>query len=263
MAHHILDAILAATRSRLPELAARRRELEREAATLGPARDLVAGLRQSNVALIAEVKRRSPSLGALDEQLDPVALASAYQTGGAAAISVLTEGPNFGGSMVDLTRVADASSVPVLCKDFIVDEVQLLEARAAGASAALLIVRALTPAQLRHLIAFASSIGLATLVETHNAHEIVIALDAGAPVIGVNSRDLDTLVIDRAAAWGLIASVPGDRIAVAESGMATVADVVAAADAGADAVLIGSALVASGDPVGRARVLSEVVRRGR
>lgn len=263
MANHILDAILAAARSRLPELAARRNELERVVSTLAPTTDFANALIGGQVALIAEVKRRSPSLGALNENLDPVALASDYQSGGAVAISVLTEGPHFGGSMADLSAVARSMKVPVLCKDFIVDEVQLLEARVGGAAAGLLIVRALSPAELAHLIGFASSIGMATLVETHSASEIRVAVDAGAKVIGVNSRDLDTLAIDRVAAWELIASVPADRIAVAESGMATAGDVVAAAKAGADAVLIGSALVASGDPVNRARALSGIARHGR
>ncbi len=263
MGMNILDEILAATRTRLPSLAGRRREFELAADALAPTANLFAALRGPSIALIAEVKRRSPSSGPLDQRLDPVGLASAYQSGGAAAISVLTNEPYFGGSMADLAAVAHTVTVPTLCKDFIVDEVQLLEARVAGAAAALLIVRALTPMQLAHLIAFSSSIGLATLVEAHSAGEIAVAVDAGAKVVGVNSRDLDTLVIDRATAWKLIALVPPDRIAVAESGMATAADVAAAADAGADAVLIGSALVASGDPLGHARALSGVRRRGR
>ncbi|MES2305952.1 MAG: indole-3-glycerol phosphate synthase TrpC [Gemmatimonadota bacterium] len=259
----VLDAILAATRDTLPDLRRRGAELERAALARSVPADFEAALRRETVTLIAEVKRRSPSAGAINEGLNPVELAEAYARGGAAAVSVLTDGPFFGGALADLESVAGAVSVPLLRKDFILDEVQLLEARAAGASAALLIVRALDQAQLGRLVHFAGELGLATLVETHNAAEISAALAAGARIIGVNSRDLDNFSIDREAAWRLLEQVPAELVAVAESGMATVADVESAAAAGADAVLIGSALAAAGEPETAARGVSRVSRRGR
>lgn len=257
-----LDAIVAATRAALPELRTHRRELERAAARRDPPLDFAAALDGPSVALLAEVKRRSPSAGAINEDLDPVGLVRAYAAGGAAAISVLTDARFFGGSLEDLDAVVAAVDRPVLRKDFILDEIQLLEARAAGASAALLIVRVLSQAALQRLADFAVGLGLATLVETHNQRDIARAVDAGARVIGVNARDLDTYAIDTAA-WELLASIPSDCIAVAESGMASRDDVARAAAAGADAVLIGSALAGAGDPAGRARELSGVDRHGR
>ncbi|MES2124405.1 MAG: indole-3-glycerol phosphate synthase TrpC [Gemmatimonadota bacterium] len=259
----VLEAILAATQATLPALRLRRRELDRAAADRPQPADFASGLRGDRVALIAEVKRRSPSAGAINEALDPVALATAYADGGAAAISVLTDGPFFGGSLADLTAIAAAVSRPTLRKDFILDEVQLLEARAAGAAAALLIVRALDDSTLQQLIEFADQLGLATLVETHTAGEVRRAVDAGARIVGVNSRDLDDFSIDRAWAWQLLSQVPSGLIAVAESGMAIAADVEEAAAAGADAILIGSALAASGNPREGALAVAGVRRRGR
>lgn len=258
-----LQQILDATRATLPDLRPGRAALERAAAARAAAPSFVTGLRRSKVGLIAEVKRRSPSAGAINEGLDPVELAGAYAAGGAAAISVLTDGPFFGGSITDLEAVVSAVTVPVLRKDFILDELQLLQARAAGASAALLIVRALEQSVLVRLHRFATEIGLTALVETHNRDEIGRAADAGASVIGVNARDLDTFAVDTGKAWQLLALVPPACIAVAESGMASRADVEAAATAGADAVLIGSALARTGDPVALAHTLSEVTRRAR
>lgn len=259
----VLDAILTATRATLPGLRLRTGDLERAALSRPVPGGFEAALRREQVALIAEVKRRSPSAGAINESLDPVVLAEAYVRGGAAAISVLTDGPFFGGSLADLEAVVGRVSVPVLRKDFILDEVQLFEARASGASAALLIVRALDHATLARLIHFAEELELATLVETHNAEELRIALNAGARIIGVNSRDLDNFSIDCASAWRLLGTLPAEVIAVAESGMATANDVEAAARAGADAVLIGSALASAGDPEGTARETAGVPRRGR
>lgn len=259
----VLDAILEATRATLPDLRRRTAALERDALARPVPFDFEAALRGDRVALIAEVKRRSPSAGAINEGLDPVALAEAYARGGASAISVLTDGPFFGGSLDDLAAVTATVSRPALRKDFILDEVQLLEARAHGASAALLIVRALDQAALIRLLRFAGDLGLGALVETHTADEITRALDAGARIVGVNARDLDDFRIDRAAAWALLSRVPADRIAVAESGMATTADVAEAAAAGADAALIGSALASAGDPEAGAAAASQVTRRGR
>jgi indole-3-glycerol phosphate synthase len=216
------------------------------------------------VALIAEVKRRSPSAGSLREDLDPATRAAQYASAGASAISVLTDGPHFGGSIEDLRAVASAATArPLLRKDFILAEEQILEARAAGASAVLLIVRALSPARLSGLREFASQAGLAALVEAHTADEVARAVDAGADAVGVNSRDLDTFRIDVRAAWDLIEAVPAGVPAVAESGMRTIADVELAAAAGADAVLIGSALSTAEHPAALVGALVQVSRRGR
>jgi indole-3-glycerol phosphate synthase len=218
---------------------------------------------RSRVALIAEVKRRSPSQGTIRAELDPVAHAAAYAAAGASAISVLTDGPFFGGSLEDLSAVADKVAIPLLRKDFILDELQIAESRAAGASAVLLIVRALSPERLRDLATAARDWDLGTLVEVHDEAELDVALDLGAPIIGVNSRNLDTFEIDVAAAWALLGRIPADRIAIAESGLASEADVRRAAEAGADGVLIGTALSRAADPSALARAVVAVPRRGR
>lgn len=259
----VLDEILAATRAGLPAVRIRVQELRHAAATRVPAADFALALRGERVGLIAEIKRRSPSAGAINEALDPTALAASYAAGGAAAISVLTNETHFGGAMHDLERVTATSELPVLRKDFILDEVQLLEARAAGAAAALLIVRALAQAELVRLLAVAAEYEMAALVEVHTAGERDRALDAGATVIGVNARNLDDFSIDVDRALDLVASLPASVVAVAESAMATVADVERAAAAGADAVLVGGALAAAPDPVALARELAGVRRRGR
>jgi len=259
----ILEQIVAGVRTRLPELRARSSELERLAAKAPAVPDFAAALRGERVALIAEVKRRSPSAGAISAALDPAAHAERYAAAGAAAISVLTEGPHFGGSVDDLVAVRGRVQVPVLRKDFIIDEAQLLEARALGASAALLIVRILQPARLAALIKFARDLGLATLIETHTRAEIDAALTAGAQIIGVNSRDLDTFELDPDKAWELLAHLPTGPLAVAESAMHTFADVQKAAAAGADAVLIGTALSSAADPTPLVRQFTSVPRRAR
>lgn len=258
-----LEQILADTERGLPALRSRRRELERAAAGAAPGASFPGALARSTVALIAEVKRRSPSAGSIREDIDPAARAGAYARGGAAAISVLTDAPHFGGSVDDLRAVAANVEIPILRKDFILSEEQVLEARAAGASAILLIVRALGAGRLATLRRFAAEAGLAALVEAHTASEVAVALDAGADIIGINSRDLDTFRIDVTAAWELFGKVPRGIIAVAESGMASVEDVTRAASAGADAVLIGSALSASDNPAGFATLLAGVPRVGR
>jgi indole-3-glycerol phosphate synthase len=244
-------------------LRARQSALERAVGGSRAPASFRAALRRPNVAVIAEVKRRSPSAGSIREDLNPADRAILYATHGAAAISVLTDEPYFGGSMDDLKAVAQRSSVPVLRKDFILDEVQILEARAAGASAVLLIVRALEQSRLEALLRYASSLGLDALVEVHVQGELDRALEADAGLIGVNCRDLDTFKIDPIAAWRTISQVPPDRIAVAESGMVGQSDVVRAAEAGADAVLIGTALSAAASPEGLLRELSRVLRHGR
>ena len=257
-----LDQILDATRRGLPALRERGQVLAREAARAAPVPSFVEALKRDQVALIAEVKRRSPSAGSIREDLDPAERARMYARHGAAAISVLTDGPFFGGSVEDL-RAAAGAGVPLLRKDFILDELQIMEARAAGASAVLLIVRALAPERLRTLLRAAVAQGLDALVETHTAAELDQAVEAGARIIGVNSRDLDTFRIDVEGAWALLARVPADLVAVAESGMSGPADVRRAAEAGADAALVGSALSAAASPAALVAALVEVPRRGR
>jgi indole-3-glycerol phosphate synthase len=258
-----LDQILASTRLDLPALGRRRDALEREAADRPTPPSLRAALCRDRVRVVAEVKRRSPSAGVIRDDLEPGERAALYAEHGAAAISVLTDGPHFGGSVADLRLAASKVTVPVLRKDFILDELQIVEARAAGAAAVLLIVRALTPERLRSLLASTRSAGLDALVEVHTEAELTRALEAGAEIVGVNSRDLDTFRIDVVSAWKLLATVPSEVVAVAESGMHARPDVQQAAAAGADAVLIGTALSAAADPARLLRDLAEVPRRGR
>ncbi len=220
-------------------------------------------LRGPRVAVIAEVKRRSPSAGAINPGLSAPAQASAYAAGGAAAISVLTEAGRFGGSLEDLEEVARTVALPVLRKDFLVKPVQLLEARAAGAAAALLIVRALSPADLTEMAAVARDIALEALFEVRDEAELERALTLDARVIGVNNRNLETLIIDPDTASRVVPLIPPDRIAVAESGVRGRGGVEAAAACGADAVLVGSSLSAADDPARAVRELTGVVRQAR
>ena len=236
--------------------------LER-AATDAPGPSFRDALARGTVAVIAEVKRRSPSRGEINAAMSASGQAVAYERGGAAAISVLTEPRHFGGSLDDLRAVRAAVGLPVLRKDFLVDEVQLLEARAAGASAALLIARALPPAALSRLASAARALGVEPLVEIRDEAELDRALACDARVIGVNHRDLETLAIDPAVGDRLLPRVPSSCIAIAESGVRSAADVARAARAGADAVLVGSALSGSSDPAGAVRALASVQRSGR
>jgi indole-3-glycerol phosphate synthase len=200
------------------------------------------------VNIIAECKRRSPSKGVLREDYDPVAIATGYAAAGAAAISVLTEPTFFDGSLDHLRAVRAAVDVPLLRKDFIVSEYQLLEARAAGADAVLLIVAALRPAELKVLHDHARRHGLDVLVEAHDATELAIAIDAGARIIGINNRSLRTLTIDVQASETLIAQIPADVIAVSESGLKTAADIMRLKALGYRAFLIGEGLMVAPDP---------------
>jgi indole-3-glycerol phosphate synthase len=236
-------------------------ELRARCADRPPALPFASGLRGSHLRVIAEVKRASPSKGAIAPGLDAVAQARAYAAGGAAAVSVLTEPTRFGGALDDLAAVSAAVAVPTIRKDFLVHPVQLWEARAAGAAAALLIVRALSPDELPRLVEAATEAGLATLVEVRDLGELDRALAVGAGVIGVNNRNLESLEIDSATAPGLIPCIPAACVAVAESGMRTREDVLPAAEAGADAILVGSAISAAADPAHEVRQLGSVLRR--
>jgi indole-3-glycerol phosphate synthase len=258
-----LDTILAATRTRVAALRPHARELERRAAAAPAPRPFAAALRGPSIGVIAEVKRRSPSAGAIAEDLDPVAHAAAYARGGAVAISVLTDEAHFGGSLEDLERVARGVPCPVLRKDFILDELQLLEARVAGASAILLIVRVLDARRLRELASAAHGLGLGVLVEAHTAIELDAAVAAEPTAVGINSRDLATFTVDHRGAEPLVAQVPPGIPAVAESGIEARADVERFAAAGADLVLVGTAVARTADPAAAVRDLCGVPRRGR
>jgi indole-3-glycerol phosphate synthase len=205
-------------------------------------------LRGEDVAIIAEVKRSSPSRGAINPQLDPARQAREYEAGGAAAISVLTEPSRFGGDLADIAAVSQATRLPILRKDFIVVESQLADARRFGASAALLIVRAIRPERLSRLAREANDLGLDILFEIRNESELARALDAGATIIGVNNRNLETLEIDMTTVGRLVPLIPPGCVAVAESGYSSRADIESAARSGADALLAGSALSAAADP---------------
>lgn len=203
---------------------------------------------RESVHIIAEVKRASPSRGALADIPDPASLASAYETGGASAVSVLTEERRFGGSLADLVAVRDAISIPVLRKDFIADPYQVFEARAAGADLVLLIVAALDQSTLASLFSLINELGMTPLVETHSAEEVDRALDIGADLVGVNARDLSTFELDQDLFGRLADGIPSGVIRVAESAVKTPADVAHYRRAGADVVLVGEALVTN-DPI--------------
>jgi len=223
--------------------------VERQALAMPPALDAVAALApRDTVHVIAEIKRASPSRGALAAIPDPTTLAREYAFGGASAISVLTEERRFQGSLRDLREVREAVEVPLLRKDFIGEEYQILEARAAGADLVLLIVAALEQRPLQRLHAFVEDLGMTALVETHSADELSRASDLGAKVIGVNARDLTTFDLDPGLFGRLADRFPAGAIRVAESAVRTPADVAAYRAAGADAVLVGEALVTGGDP---------------
>lgn len=231
--------------------------IERQALAMPAAVDAAAALApRETIHVIAEIKRASPSRGALADIPEPSTLAREYAFGGASAISVLTEERRFGGSLRDLREVRESVETPLLRKDFIGEEYQILEARAAGADLVLLIVAALEQRTLARLHGFIQDLGMTPLVETHSAEELSRATDLGARVIGVNARDLRTFELDRELFGRLADSFPADAIKVAESAVHTAADVVAYRAAGADAVLVGEALVTGGDP---AAVVSEFI----
>ena len=256
----VLDDIVAGVRE---DLVARQASLSEADLLLAvealPApRDPMPALSAPGLSVIAEVKRRSPSKGDLAEIPDPAALAAAYAAGGADAISVLTEGRRFGGSLADLRAVRSAVPTPLLRKDFIVTGYQLLEARAAGADMVLLIVAALDHAQLADLHQQASGLGLAVLTEAHDEDEIERALAVDARLIGVNARNLKTLDVDPDTFGRLARLLPDDVVKVAESGIAGPADAARYADQGADVVLVGEALVKDGDPRGAVAAMKAV-----
>ncbi|CAB4741935.1 unannotated protein [freshwater metagenome] len=246
----VLDDIVAGVRLDLAEREAALplADLRASLADVDPPRDPMPALRAPGSSVIAEVKRRSPSKGALADIPDPTVLAKEYAAGGAAAISVLTEQRRFGGSLADLRAVRAAVDVPLLRKDFIVTEYQLVEARAAGADLALLIVAALDDDTLRRLHDTAGELGLTVLVEVHDEAETERAVALGAELVGVNARNLKTLAIDSDTFGRLAPGIPDDRVKVAESGIFGRDDVARFVSEGARAVLVGEALVKDGDP---------------
>jgi indole-3-glycerol phosphate synthase len=246
----VLDGILDGVREDLAERQGRvsLAELRSRVADAPPALDPLPAFRAPGVSIIAEVKRRSPSKGALGDIPDPARLAGDYAAGGASAISVLTERRRFGGSLDDLAAVRAAVDVPILRKDFIVTPYQLWEARAHGADLALLMVVSLEDGLLAELLGLSRELGLTALVEVHSAAELERAGRAGAELIGVNARDLTTLEVDRSVFAELSPRIPAGAVKVAESGVAGPEDVAEYHRWGADVVLVGEALVRSGDP---------------
>jgi indole-3-glycerol phosphate synthase len=246
----VLDDIVAGVRADVADRAAAvPLELIKErAAAAPPARDALAALRAPGVGVIAEVKRRSPSRGALAPIDDPASLAAQYQSGGARVISVLTEQRRFGGSLADLDAVRAVVQVPILRKDFVIGAYQVHEARAHGADAVLLIVAALEQNVLIGLRERVESLGMTALVEVHTEEEATRALDAGAKVIGVNARDLHTLDVDRSTFERIAPGLPSSVLKIAESGVRGPLDLIEYAAAGADAVLVGESLVTGADP---------------
>ncbi len=233
-------------------------EVEKAALARPAAKDAATALAPAErVKIIAEVKRASPSRGALAAIPDPALQASLYETGGASAISVLTEERRFGGSLADLEAVTARVNLPVLRKDFIATPYQVLEARAAGADLALLIVAGLEPKVLTELFALITELGMTPLVETHSADEVAVAAELGAKLIGVNARDLTTLELDRDLFGRLVDGIPASATKIAESAVLAPADVAHYRSAGADVVLIGEALV-TGDPVSTLHSFLEV-----
>jgi indole-3-glycerol phosphate synthase len=257
----VLDEIVAGVRE---DVAARESALpltavKERAAAAAPALDALAALRAPGVGVIAEVKRRSPSRGALAAIADPALLASEYQAGGARMISVLTEQRRFGGSLEDLDAVRVAVRIPVLRKDFIVCPYQVHEARAHGADVVLLIVAALDQNTLIGLRERVESLGMTALVEAHTEDEASRAVDAGAQVIGINARDLHTLEVDRSVFERIAPGLPSGIVKVAESGVQGPLELIEYAAAGADAVLVGEGLVTHADP---RHALAELVTAG-
>ena len=259
----MLGRITAEARDRAKALKSRGAELERAAAAAPAAPSLEGALRRADVAVVAEVKRRSPSMGVINSTIDAATQATRYVAGGAAALSILTEPAHFGGSAQDLVDVRAALGVPLLKKDFHVAHLQLVEARALGAAAALLIVRALSPDELDALVPFGHDLGLDLIVEVRDERELDRALAAGARIVGVNNRDLESLAIDPETGLRIVPLIPDGCVAVYESGVHGRADVERAAEVGADAVLVGSSVSGAADPAAAVRALTAVPRRGR
>lgn len=243
-----LDEILAEKRAEVRTAKSRIPEAAFLQEAHGERRDFLGALRKPGLSVIAEIKRSSPSKGPLRPGLDPPHLARDYERGGAAAVSILTDGRFFQGSLDDLRAVREAASLPLLRKDFMIDPYQLAEAAAAGADAVLLIAACLNRAGLKELLTAARELGLAALVEVHDEGELALAVQLGAPAIGVNNRDLRTFAVDLAVGLRLLPLIPNTIVRVAESGIHGPSESCALRQAGADAILVGESLVLSDDP---------------
>jgi len=257
----ILDRIIASTRVRVARIESETSlaEVEEAARRREPPRDFAGALNGAGIGLIAEVKRASPSKGPLRPDLDASSLAREYSAGGAAAISVLTEKDYFLGGFADLEAARAAAGLPVLCKDFLIEEYQVYEARAHGADAVLLIAAVLTRTRLGELLATARSLGMAALVEVHNRAELAEALECGPGIIGVNNRNLADFSVDLQTTLGLRPLIPSGILVVSESGIHTRDDVLTLQDAGVNALLVGEALVTSPSPAAK---IAELLGRG-
>ena len=259
----VLWEIVESKRGEVAALEPRRAELAAAAAGAPPARDFLGALRGVTLGVIAEIKRRSPSKGDLAPDLDPAATATAYAAGGASCLSVLTDGPYFGGSEADLLAARGAVGLPVLRKDFTIDALQIDEARAMGADAVLLIVAALDDTRLADLHAHALGRGLTVLVEVHDDDEPDRALAIGPQLVGVNARNLASFAEDLSTGERMIDRIPADVVAVAESAIRSLDDARRMAEAGFDAVLVGEALVRSEDPTRLVQAFRAVPTRPR
>jgi len=251
----VLDEIIVGVREDLASRRISRTQLSELVSAASQPLDALDYLHGENISVIAEVKRSSPSKGALAQISDPAALAKIYQDNGASVVSVLTEQRRFGGSLADLDAVRKSVAIPVLRKDFMVDEYQFHEARAHGADLVLLIVAALSTEQLRDFLTLTHELGMKALVEVHTEEELEQALEISAQIIGVNSRNLKTLDVDRKVFADLLPKIPNHILKVAESGISSRSDVEYAQLHGADAVLIGEALVRGSDPGATLRAL--------
>lgn len=259
----VLGRLCQVAERRAEALAPRARAFKRDALARQPGPRFEGALRGETVAVVAEFKRASPSKGALNPAMNVAEQGRAFVRGGAQAISVLTEPTEFGGSIDDLVRMADTVAVPILKKDFHVDPVQVWEAASAGASALLLIVRALGPDGSRRMFDTAGEAGVEVLAEVRDEWELEWALEAGARVVGVNRRNLETLAMEDDVHSRILPLVPRELLAIAESGIETRMDVEAVAASGADAVLVGSALSLAEDCEAAVRALTGVPRKGR
>lgn len=260
----VLASIVRTKIDEVDRLKSRRRVLESRVVEAPPPRGFRRALTPgTHVALVAECKRRSPGAGDIRPDLDPARLTRGYERAGAAALSVLTDGDYFGGSLDDLRAVASSTDIPLLRKDFTIDPLQVVEARGAGADAILLIVRILSDRQMASLYTEAMSLGLDVLVEVHDRRELDRALELGADLIGINNRDLSTFTTDLATTVTLLDAVPDDVVLVSESGIRTAGDVGRLGDAGVNAILVGETLLRAEDPEDAARTLARVPRRSR
>ena len=253
-----LEQLVEATRRALDERRARRplAEVEIEAAARGECRPFAEFLTRPGTSVIAEYKRRSPSAGVIREGAEVAEIVRAYERGGAAALSILTEEEHFGGSLADLHEASTASDLPILRKDFTIDPYQLFEAKATGGDAVLLIVGALEPPLLATLRGLARDLEMDAVVEVHDEEELEVALDADAEVIGINNRNLEDFSVDLARTFDLLTDVPAGKIVVSESGIATRGQVEELEQVGIDAVLVGETLMRAADPEAAVRELA-------